>query len=51
MPLLERQAKDAGARDPLDLLGHVLHARFGLGCPSDRLFGAHVNLRHLEARG
>ena len=51
MPLLERQAKDAGAGDPLDLLGHVRHARLGLGRPADGLLGAHVEARHLEARG
>ena len=51
MPLLERQAKDAGAGDPLDLLGHVRHARLGFGRPSDGLLGAHVEPRHLEARG
>ena len=51
MPLLERQAKDPGSRDALDLFGHVLHSRLGLGRPSDGLLGAHVDPRHLEARG
>ncbi len=51
MPLLERQTKDTGARDPLDLLGHVPHPLLGFGRPPDRLLGAHVEPRHLEARG
>src|SRR6266545_7759039 len=51
MPLLERQAKDPRAGDPLDLLGNVRHALLGLGRPSDGLLGAHVEAWYLEARG
>src|SRR5580765_7630761 len=51
MPLLERQAKDPGAGDALDLLGNVRHALLGLGRPSDGLLGAHVEARDLETGG
>ena len=51
MSLFEGQPKDAGTSDPLDLLGHVLHARLGLGRPADGLFGPHVERGYFEARG
>ena len=50
MSLLEGQAKDTGAGDPFDLLGHVLHPLLGFGRPSDALLGAHVETGHLEPR-
>src|SRR5262245_24825763 len=49
MPLVERQTKHPGARDPLDLFGDVRHPLLSFGRPADGLFGAHVEPRHLEA--
>src|SRR5262245_56045131 len=51
MPLFERQTKDAGARDPLDLFGHVFHPCFGFRRPPDGLLGADIEAWNLQARG
>ena len=49
MALFERQAKDSGARDPLDLIGHAGHPRLGFRRPPDGFLGSHIEPRHFEA--
>src|SRR3954463_6436632 len=50
MPLFERQAKNPGAGNALDLFGDPRHALLGFGCPADGLLGTDIQPRHLETR-